>query len=103
MWNTDSGAGGTLIPEQVERPFRPCGTPIPGKWNAPGREAVHAQAERVVEAEVGAEAVGAGDCPEPGNRRGHGESLPVPGAGGEADELAAGVGAGRRRGAHGAA
>ena len=37
MWNTDSGASGTLIPEQVERPFRPCGTPIPGKWNAPGR------------------------------------------------------------------
>jgi len=37
MWNTDSGASGTLIPEQVERPFRPCGTPIPGKWNAPVR------------------------------------------------------------------
>ncbi|HYO59007.1 hypothetical protein [Archangium sp.] len=37
MWNTDSGASGTLIPEQMERPFRPCGIPIPGKWNAPGR------------------------------------------------------------------
>nr|WP_043433686.1 hypothetical protein [Cystobacter fuscus] len=36
-WNTDSVASGTLIPEQVERPFRPCGTPTPGLWNAPRR------------------------------------------------------------------